>query len=89
METITINGKNYKQVERKSSKLGSKMSTMLLTYALVAAGSIGSANRTITEKPKLDIVKEYELILQFKSKLSRAQREYVKKTFNRNFVEIK
>jgi hypothetical protein len=88
--TIEINGKQYLPIEREEKKkksfLNGKMGLMLMAYGMVGAGMCGSS-RTV-ERPQVDIVKEFGLIEQKKSQLTRSQRDWVCQQFRRNFKEV-
>ena len=82
METFKINGVEYTSRPRKPFN---SMMSKALGMALVMQGMVGSSRNRV-EIPRLDIVKEYELIMQWKSKLSRREREWVKSQFHKRYV---
>ena len=59
------------------------MTTMLMMAA--AFGSLDPYAKKPKQTPQVDIVKEYGLIQQKKSNLSRSQREWVVWQFEKNF----
>jgi hypothetical protein len=83
---IEINGVKYRSVEHEPMKFGKTMS-MVLAMATIA----GAYENPVThvERPNVNIVEEYKLILQKKSKLSRSQRGWVISQFKRNYSPIK
>lgn len=81
---IEVNGIKYQ--EKKKPKVSKKLhSIMLLTYAM--GGMYGSGEKE-RERPKVDIIKEYGLIQQKKSDLTKSQRDWVEYEFNKNFEKI-
>lgn len=74
---IEINGIKYEQIERSRSKaLGGRMGAMLIMMA--ATMTMNTSGRGGKEgPPEVDIVEEFALIQQKKSKLSKAHRDWV------------
>lgn len=90
---IEINGIKYRQKEQppKRNLPQSKTLMMLMTMAAMADGfgMFGvPAYKKEKEMPKVDIIKEYELIQQKKSNLSRSQRDWIIWQFEKNFEPI-
>ena len=85
MNTIEINGKTYEAIERKKSDGSmSHVSRMLMAAMPFMAMEWGTNYRR--ELPKdINVITEFELIEQKKSKLSRWEREQVVHTFNKHF----
>jgi hypothetical protein len=85
---IEINGLIYQEKEQNNQRVTrhSKMSTMIMGMAMIfgAQGSIGTSKRE-RESPKVNIVEEYKLIQEKKSKLPRKDREWVVFQFNRHY----
>ena len=85
---IEIDGLKYRQKEqnKEQSFRKSKMATMIMGMAMMftAQENIGGSKRQI-ETPKVNIVDEFKLIKEKKSKLSRKDRDWVIFQFNRNF----
>lgn len=82
---IEINGLKYRQIEQNKQQTArhSRMSVMLMGMAMMfgAQGSVGTSKRQ-RETPKVNIVEEYKLIQEKKSKLPRKDREWVISQFN-------
>lgn len=85
---IEINGEEYLQLEKqnKGSKLSPTVSKVLMMA--IAFSSLNSSNKQ-KERPEVNIIAEFELIQQKKSKLSRLNRDWVERQFYKNFVKIK
>ena len=85
---IEINGLKYRQREQNNHQTArqSRMSVMLMGMAMMveAQGSVGTSKRQ-REMQKVNIVEEYKLIQEKKSKLPRKDREWVISQFNRHF----
>ena len=85
---IEINGLKYRQKEQNNQQTTrqSRMSVMLMGMAMMfgAQGSIGTSKRQ-RETPKVNIVEEFKLIQEKKSKLSRKDRDWVVFKFNRYY----
>lgn len=85
---IDINGLKYRQKEQNNQQTTgqSRMSVILMGMAMmfVAQGSIGTSKRQ-RETPKVNIVEEFKLIQEKKSKLSRKDRDWVVSQFNRYY----
>jgi hypothetical protein len=86
---IEINGKKYIEIERPQEKKYSKSFSKLYMMAMIFGGMCGNSGNTINkETPKVDIIKEFELIQQKKSKLSKSNRDWVENQFLNKFREI-
>lgn len=85
---IEMNGLKYRQKEQNNQETTrkSRMSVMLMGMAMMfgAQGSIGTSKRQ-RETPKVNIVEEFKLIQEKKSKLSRKDRDWVVFQFNRYY----
>ena len=85
---IEINGLKYRQKEQNNQQTAkqSRMSVMLMGMAMMFSGqgSVGTSKRQ-RETPKVNIVEEFKLIQEKKSKLSKAQRDSVVYKFNRSY----
>lgn len=83
---ITINGIKYKPVDRTPSNRSSKAFTRLMAISMIFGGmpSLGYSKK----RPNVNIAKEYELIQNKQSKLSRNDRDRVEKTFHYNYTQI-
>lgn len=94
---IEINGVKYRKKEQPKSQPKGKVINTALATMLMLVNSFEYANQYINpySTPKkqekqldIDIVKEYGLIQQKKSTLSRSQREWVVYRFNRLYTKI-
>lgn len=85
MNVIEINGVKYTEKPKpKTGKTTSKL--LMMAIALGVGGNYGSTyNR---KRPSVNIVKEFELIQQKKSKLSRNDRDWVEVQFHKIYKEI-
>ena len=84
---IEINGIKYQQKEQPKRKPMSKTMTAMLMMAS-AFITLDPCSKKPKEQPKVDIIKEYGLIQQKKSNLSRSQREWVVWQFERNYERV-
>ena len=84
---IEINGIKYQQKEQPKRKPMSKTMTVMLMMAS-AFITLDPCSKKPKEQPKVDIIKEYGLIQQKKSNLSRSQREWVVWQFERNYERV-
>lgn len=85
MNTIEINGETYQKIDRDSK--ASPRSRMLAMATLMMGGMYGD-NSYERKRPNVDIVEEYKLIQEKKSKLCRSDRDWVVRTFNYNYKKI-
>jgi hypothetical protein len=87
---IEINGLKYRQKEQNKQQIASRsrMSNMLMGMAMmfVGQGSVGTSRQR--ETPKLNIVEEFKLIQEKKSKLPRKNRDWVVFQFNRQYEMV-
>jgi hypothetical protein len=86
---IIILGNEYIEMPKRESK--SYMSSRIKGLVMLASAmmSLDSSYKKPKERPLVNLIEEYELILQKKSKLSRNNRDWVVKEFNKNFVKVK
>ena len=85
---IEINGVKYQQKEQPKRKPISKsLMAMMIMAEMAGSFGMGSSSRQ-KETPNVDIVKEYELIQQKKSNLSKSQRDWVVWQFEKNFERV-
>ena len=82
-----INGKKYKRIENKKTRMP-ELPPILMMMSLMA-GIMEYGGRRKPEMPSVNIVKEFQLIQQKKSKLSKSQRDRVEQQFNSNFYEVR
>lgn len=85
---LEINGVKYLKNEEPERKLGmsSKMTT-LLAMGIAMCGDIGFGGGYTRKRPNVDIVEEYGLIQQKKSKLSKNDRDWVVYNFESNYTK--
>ncbi len=84
---ITVNGVEYERIQHKQPKGNRTASKWLMAAAMLAAPMMnyGGSNYSRSLPSNIDIVKEFELIQQKKSKLSKWERDQVVHIFNQNF----
>lgn len=84
---IEINGNKY--VQKIKGNDGVPMSHKMFSLEMMAMTMMGgfSAPRS-RQTPKVDIVKEYGLIEQKKSNLSKRERDWVVQQFELNFTKL-
>lgn len=84
---IEIDGLKYRQkLTNNKPKIYGKSFMMLYGMAMMFSGqgSVGSSKKQ-SEPPRVNIVEEYKLIQAKKSRLSRNDRDWVVRQFNREF----
>ncbi len=81
---IEINGKQYEERPKKASP---KMSNWMAATILLAGGMSGVFKEN-KEFSNIDIVKEFGLIQQKKSNLTKQKRDWVIYQFNKKFIEL-
>lgn len=87
---IEINGLKYRQKEQNNQpKKYNKSFAMLYGMAMMFGmqGSVGTSKKQ-RETPKVNIVEEFKLIQEKKSKLPRKDREWVVFQFNRYYEMV-
>ena len=82
---IEINGKQYEQINHKPT--GKGLTKILLAATMLGGSAFGGSKRD--NLPDCDIVKEFGLIQQKKSKYSKSVRDRIVGEFNYYFKEIK
>lgn len=85
---IEILGKKYQKIERQEKQYSGSMSRMMMMAMMFMSMPTMLNGSRSKETPKVDIIKEFELIQQKKSKLSKSQRDWVERQFLNNFREI-
>jgi len=80
---IKINGIKYRPKEQPKRK---QMSKTFMTMMVMAEMYYGRSKQK--ENSKVDIIKEYELIQQKKSNLSKSGRDWVVWQFEKNFERV-
>ena len=85
---IEINGLHYRQ-KKQEHKNDNKIVSLILGASMMfsARGIVGTSKRE-RDYPKVNLIEEYKLIQQKKSKLSRKDREWIIFQFNRNYELI-
>jgi hypothetical protein len=78
MEIIEINGIKYEKIKKPNVKLSPILQSMLILYGYYKGDKLES----------IDIVSEYQLIQQKKSKLSRRLRDMIEIRFNKLYKPI-
>jgi len=89
METVIINGVEYQQIEipEKKSK-GSRAILAGLSMAIPYMMQSYDSSPRSRSLPPVNLVKEFELIQQKKSKLSKWERDQVVKIFNQRYTVV-
>jgi hypothetical protein len=91
METVEVNGVKYSKIEKTPNKYVNKRILPILgimgMFGGVEYGRRQGNDGGVPDK-KIDIVKEYELIQLKKSNLSRSQREWAVRQFEKNYQKI-
>lgn len=85
-EIIEVNGIKYISKEQKQPKM-SKSLLSLFAMGMMMGGNIFGGTKE-PKKPNVDIVKEYGLIQNKKSTLTRSQRDWVVWQFEKTFTKI-
>ena len=88
---INILGKNYieKPRSRSKSKSYSELSPLMMMAAAFQLLYPIYGDKKEKVRPKVNILTEFELIQQKKSKLSKSNRDWVEYMFHKNFIEVK
>ena len=84
---IDINGVTYQKIEHQQpTKRPSKSIVMLHAMAMAFGGQgmLGTSKKT-QSAPSVNLVAEFRLIQDKKSNLSRSEREYVVREFNKHY----
>lgn len=91
--TIEINSVKYRKVDNKKFN-GMEIKSVTIDEIMGSRYSIPITNMYRDRKPKerkapkdIDVIAEFTLIQQKKSKLSRFERDWVVKMFNKSFVK--
>lgn len=86
---LEINGIRYAEIEKQPKKQMSSSVAKVVMMATMFSGMTGNGSGGGTRKrPSVDLIKEFELIQQKKSKLSRNDRDWVVFQFNKRFKQI-
>lgn len=86
MNTITINDIQY--IERPIRKNKSNMAFLASMMIAVTEMSFAKTGSLKGKPPEVNIISEFELIQEKKSKLSKSEREYVIRMFNQKFMPL-
>ena len=85
---VEVNGVQYSQNEQPERKRGMSSKMMAILAMEMAMGAyMGMGGGYTRKRPNVDIVEEYGLIQQKKSKLSKNDRDWVVYTFERNYTK--
>ena len=85
---LEINGIRYTEIEKQPKKqMSSYMSKVVMMAAMFGAMGGNKVSKT-RKRPSVDLIKEFELIQQKKSKLSRNDRDWVVFQFNKRFKQL-
>ncbi len=83
---IEINGEKYVRRHQEKKRHSSRLNTIMIMAAMFGGGpGFGTYDR---KRPTVDLVKEFELIQQKKSNLSRSDRHWVEYQFKLNYTKI-
>ena len=85
---LEINGIKYKKIEKQPKKQLSKGMTKVLMMAAMFGGLDECNKSSFKNRPNVNIIDEFELIQNKKSKLSMANRDWVVFQFNKLFKQI-
>jgi len=91
MQTITINGITYKQIPqtetppKQINNLNPELLALFQIYTAAFSNQIKTKTKTF---PNVDIIKEFELVQNKKSNLSRSNREWITKQFLKLYKPI-
>lgn len=92
METVIINGVEYSKNELPEVKtrrqMGRGMMSLLAVSAMMGGGYNTGASGYTRPRPTVDLVKEFELIQLKQSKLSRQDRDWVVRVFEKNYTKV-
>jgi len=90
MEEFEINGIKYQkkpEPQRNHRRMPPMLMGMMMMAEMAMPGYYGGPKKQ-RELPHVNIIEEYGLIQQKKSNLSRSQREWVVRTFEKNFIIV-
>lgn len=84
---VEVNGVKYRErnPERHINLPSRLHSIIMIANAFAAFDPFAPKTK---ERPKVDLVKEFELIQNKKSKLSRRNRDWVEHQFHQNFIKV-
>ena len=89
MELIEIEGKFYQEKSKnQATKAVSQKTLGLIALAQTMHNmSFGGSNYS-RQRPSVNLIEEFRLIQQKKSKLSRSDRDWVERMFHKNYKEV-
>jgi FlaA1/EpsC-like NDP-sugar epimerase len=85
---LEINGVRYAEIEKQPKKQMSSSMAKAVMMATMFYSIGGNGVSKKRKRPSVDLIKEYELIQQKKSKLSRSGRDWVVFQFERQYKRI-
>ena len=89
---VRIEGKEYQLIEKDNEKpsllRNSKFGSMLAMAEMMNDMFYNTPQKKPRERPYVNIIEEFTLIQQKKSKLSRSDREWLVREFNSKFKEV-
>jgi hypothetical protein len=85
---LEINGVRYAEIEKQPKKQMSSSMAKAVMMATMFYSIGGNGVSKKRKRPSVDLIKEFELIQQKKSKLSRNDRDWVVFQFNKRFKKI-
>lgn len=88
-EIVIIDGVKYvrREQERPRSRSGSRMLTTMMAMATMMGGDIGMSSSK-KERPTVNLPEEYALIQAKKSHLSKSDRDWVVRQFEKNYKKL-
>jgi hypothetical protein len=85
---LEINGIKYAEIEKQPKKQMSSSMARVVMMATMFGAMGGSEVSKTRERPSVDLIKEFELVQQKKSNLSRNDRDWVVFQFNKRFKQL-
>ena len=85
---LEINGIKYAEIEKQPKKQMSSSMARVVVMATMFGAMGGNEVSKTRERPSVDLIKEFELIQQKKSKLPRNDRDWVVFQFNKRFKQL-
>ena len=89
MKLIEIEGKFYEEKPQNQGKGISKKTLGLIALAQTMHNISFGGSSYNRERPSVNIIEEFRLIQQKKSKLNRSDRDWVERMFYKNYKEVK
>ena len=85
MKELEINGIMYTEIKKQPKKQMSSSMARVVMMATMFGGIGGNEVSKTPNRPSVDLIKEFELVQQKKSKLSRNNRDWIVFEFNKLF----